>query len=146
MQCYVFAGEYPVFHSRWSNSCSVGLTIFIHFTAFSYAFSAAVCVSESYRVWPLFWKFSSAQLSPSSKYYLLLRIHTHLGTRVFLAYLTVNENQCYTWKWRQLHLSLLDEHLAIKSLLVITSYKESPLKFLGNWSVSCLINRLCIVI
>ena len=45
--------EFCVFCSQWSNLVqwkAVGLTFFIHFTAFSYAFSAAICVSESYWV------------------------------------------------------------------------------------------------
>ena len=56
-QIYVLSREFRVFRCHWQilvQSKGVGpLTSFIHFTAFSYAFSAAISVPEFYWVWPL---------------------------------------------------------------------------------------------
>ena len=56
LQNYVLALELCVFCSHWSivvQSKGIDWTIFIHFTVCSYAFSAVICVLDSYLVWAL---------------------------------------------------------------------------------------------
>ena len=78
----------------------MGLTIFIHFTAFltlsQWLFVFLNAVGFDAKL--LSMNFSSALLSPSDSYYLSFRIHTNVGAVVFVSYSTASENQRFKWK------------------------------------------------